>query len=150
MGMLYVKYALWPLFITYLFIEANKRWERRCLGWKSSWKGNKVSIVRCEINPCQLVIFWSTCTLFNARYFLFSSCLIPYCWVLITMISYECLWYNCFMSHCLWSQTDHKRFLSILLHLITINTLKLFIDLLDGLEIQNKLPTLMTFWWYRY
>ena len=52
--------------------------------------------------------------------------------VLITMIPYRCLWYNCFMSHCLWSQTDHKRFLSILLHLITINIQKLFIDLLDG------------------
>ena len=65
--------------------------------------------------------------------------------VLITMISYECLWYNCFMSYCFWLQTDHKRFLSILLVLLKINTLKLFIDLLDGLEIQKKPPTLMTF-----
>ena len=34
---------------------------------------------------------------------------------------------------------------SILLLLLKINTLKLLIDLLDGLEIQKKLPTLMTF-----
>ena len=40
--------------------------------------------------------------------------------------------------------------LSILLLLLKINTLKLLIDLLDGLEIQNKLPTLMTFRWYRH
>ena len=54
--------------------------------------------------------------------------------MLITMIPYECLRYNCFMSHvhCLGSKTEQKRFLSILLHLIAINTLKLFIDLLDG------------------
>ena len=45
----------------------------------------------------------------------------------------------------LWLQTDHKRLLSILLLLLKINTLKLFIDLLDGLEMQKKLPTLMTF-----
>ena len=33
---------------------------------------------------------------------------------------------------------------SILLLLLKINTLKLLIDLLYGLEIQKKLPTLMT------
>ena len=38
-----------------------------------------------------------------------------------------------------------EEILSILLLLLKINTLKLFIDLLDGLEIQKKLPTLMTF-----
>ena len=38
-----------------------------------------------------------------------------------------------------------KEILSILLLLLKINTLKLFTDLLDGLEIQKKLPTLMTF-----
>ena len=57
--------------------------------------------------------------------------------VLITMISYDCLWYNCFMSYCF----DYKqiiRFLSILLLLLKINALKVFIDLLDGLEIQKK------------
>ena len=31
--------------------------------------------------------------------------------VLITMISYECLWYNWLISHYLWSQTDHEVFL---------------------------------------
>ena len=35
--------------------------------------------------------------------------------------------------------------LAILLLLLKINTLKLITDLLDGLEIQKKLPTLMTF-----
>ena len=38
-----------------------------------------------------------------------------------------------------------EEILSILLLLLKINTLKLLIDLLDGLEIQKKLPTLMTF-----
>ena len=41
------------------------------------------------------------------------------------------------MSYCF----DYKqiiRFLSILLLLLKINTLKVFIDLLDGLEIQKK------------
>ena len=38
-----------------------------------------------------------------------------------------------------------EEILSILLLLLKINTLKLLIDLLDGLVIQKKLPTLMTF-----
>ena len=38
-----------------------------------------------------------------------------------------------------------EEILSILLLLLKINTLKLLIDLLDGLEIQKKLPTLMIF-----
>ena len=38
-----------------------------------------------------------------------------------------------------------EEILSILLLLLKINTLKMFIDLLDGLEMQKKLPTLMTF-----
>ena len=38
-----------------------------------------------------------------------------------------------------------EEILSILLLLLKISTLKLLIDLLDGLEIQKKLPTLMTF-----
>ena len=38
-----------------------------------------------------------------------------------------------------------EEILSILLLLLKINTLKLLIDLLDGLEIQKKLSTLMTF-----
>ena len=38
-----------------------------------------------------------------------------------------------------------EEILSILLLLLKINTLKLLIDLLDALEIQKKLPTLMTF-----
>ena len=32
--------------------------------------------------------------------------------VFVTMISYKCLWYNWLISHCLWSETDHKVFLS--------------------------------------
>ena len=38
-----------------------------------------------------------------------------------------------------------EEILSILLLLLKINTLKLLIDLLDGLVIQKKLPTLMTY-----
>ena len=38
-----------------------------------------------------------------------------------------------------------EEILSILPLLLKINTLKLLIDLLDGLEIQKKLPILMTF-----
>ena len=48
-----MKYALWP-FIINLFIENKERrrpWVR-C-------RGSKVSIVKWEIGPCQLIIFWS-------------------------------------------------------------------------------------------
>ena len=47
--------------------------------------------------------------------------------------------YNCLMSF------DYKQIIRDFCLLLKINTLKLFIDLLDGLEIQKKLPTLMTF-----
>ena len=47
--------------------------------------------------------------------------------------------YNCLMCF------DYKQIIRDFCLLLKINTLKLFIDLLDGLEIQKKLPTLMTF-----
>ena len=62
--------------------------------------------------------------------------------VLITMISYKSLWLTALCP----TAFDHKqiiRVLSFLLHLFTINTLKLFKDLLDGLEIQISFDDLL-------